>query len=274
MIYGMLSRFSMDMALESWFQDDDPATRSLTELRHQFGSDDGVYIVYEAADGDVFSEKSLATLAQLQRELDDARLVRQITEQSHLLTRIERIDSLINIRYQLAQGDTLVARQLVGNQLPESEAAREQIRQIAASQPHFKLAYFSKDYRFGGIRLKTDFGTVPLDADTADKTTAEVNLLEDDEFSLDDHAFETSTASENETAQIQYKPMQMDEYLTFMDDLKSVTQRPEFQHFKFYYTGNAPVMEFAMNSMKQASVLLGLMVLIVIGLLWFLFQSA
>lgn len=74
MLYGIMSRFTMDMALESWFQEDDPAKLSLDAFRAQFGSDDGIYLVYRASDNDVFSQTSLATLAKLHQTLDDARI--------------------------------------------------------------------------------------------------------------------------------------------------------------------------------------------------------
>ena len=274
MIFGMLSRFSMDMSLESWFKDDDPATQSLHEFRRVFGSDDGVYLVYEAADGDVFSQASLATLSKLHDALDEARLVRKVDEASRPLTRIERIDSLINIRYQLADGDTLISRKLVGPTPPKDQQASDAIRQIALSQDGFELAYYSKDFRYGGIRLKTDFGTVPVANDETEASKSAGDLLGGDDFALDDNAFSLAEVHIEEPPDIQYQDMQMDEYLNFMEDLRKVTSQPEFNHFQFYFTGNAPMMEFAMNSMKQASFLLVLMVVIVVGLLWFLFQSA
>ena len=60
-----LSRFAMDVTMDSWFQEDDPVLQSLDEFRSQFGSDDGLYIVYEAKDGDVFSDQSLRLIDQL-----------------------------------------------------------------------------------------------------------------------------------------------------------------------------------------------------------------
>ena len=74
MVGGMFKHFSMDMSLESWFQDDDPIKLSLDEFRDQFGSDDGVYFVYRAKDDDVFSEKSLQLIRDLHIEIDNARV--------------------------------------------------------------------------------------------------------------------------------------------------------------------------------------------------------
>ena len=52
------NRFTLDFSIESWFEKGDPALDALSEFRQQFGSDDGLFIVYEAKDGDVFSHQS------------------------------------------------------------------------------------------------------------------------------------------------------------------------------------------------------------------------
>lgn len=164
MVYGMVTRFTMDMSLEGWFQDDDPATLSLDKFRNQFGSDDGVYVVYKPKDGDIFSAKSLETLRDFQTELDDVRVtLADKNKQASLLTRIQRIDSLFNARYQIADGDTLISKKLIGREFPESHAEREKRRHIAQGQNGFELAYYSKNFQYGGIRLKTDFGVVPVE---------------------------------------------------------------------------------------------------------------
>ncbi|MFT5719066.1 MAG: putative RND superfamily exporter protein, partial [Oleiphilaceae bacterium] len=71
----------------------------------------------------------------------------------------------------------------------------------------------------------------------------------------------------------EFQDMQMDEYLNFMTELRTISAKPAYQHFNFYFTGNAAMMEFALNNMKQSANLLGLMILAVIVLLWFLFKS-
>lgn len=273
MLYGMLNHFEMDMSLESWFQDDDPAKLSLDRFRSQFGSDDGVYLVYAAKDGDVFSERSLQTLRDFHNELDNAR-VGIIDDKEHpngkLLTRIKRIDSLFNARYLLAEGDTLISNKLIGSDFPAGEAEREARRAIALTQDSFELAYYSRDFLYGGMRIKTDFGTVP-EGDGAPAPLAEEDLLLEDDFSLD---APLEVESDAEVATVEYADMQMGEYLDFMRALRRITEKPEYSdHFDFYFTGNAPMMEFAMESMEQASWLLAVMVVVVVGLLWVLFHS-
>ena len=272
LFYGMMSRFELDMSLESWFKDSDPTKVSLDEFRQVFGSDDGIYVVYRAQDGDVFSEQSLETLRAFHAALDDVRfnpdyVKREGNDQAKELSRIVRVDSLVNARYQIADGDTLISKKLLGD-FPETDAHREQVRLLALSQEAFELTYFSQDFQYGGVRLKTDFGVVPKAA--AVPMPNSQNLLAEDDFAMGD-SLEVDQNIEQQI--IEFQDMQMEEYLQFMTELRELANKPEFSHFEFFYTGQAAMMEFAMNNMKQASGLLGLMVLAVIALLYFLFHS-
>ena len=274
MIYGMMTHFTMDMSLESWFQEDDPAKLSLDKFRKQFGSDDGIYLVYETKDGDVFSEKSLEVLRRLHNELDNARIGfasdgKAALEQTSMLSRIERVDSLYNARYQVAEGDTLISNKLIAANYPHNAEERERRRQISLTQENFELSYFSKNFRYGGVVIKTDFGVVPV-VDELSGNSKSIDLLSEDEFGVDD-SLTVDTTIEGES--VEFQDMQMDEYLNFMTELRAISGKPEYQHFNFYFTGNAAMMEFALNNMKQSAYLLGLMVLAVIALLWLLFKS-
>ena len=68
--YGA-SRFVLDTSFDVWFSESDPAIKALDEFRDQFGSDDGLFIVYEAKDGDVFSNKSLTLVSEITEVLDN-----------------------------------------------------------------------------------------------------------------------------------------------------------------------------------------------------------
>lgn len=269
LIFGMVTRFQMDMSLESWFQEDDPTKITLDEFRHQFGSDDGIYIVYEAKDGDVFSEQSIKTIQRFHEELDDIRLgIGAVdNEKQQMLRRIVQIDSLYNARYQIAEGDTLISQKLLSTDFPKTQFEREAKKQIALGQRHLKLSFYSEDFHYGGIRLKTDFGVVPIDEAIPEEKQ---DLLAEDDFTVSDD-FKIDETLDQKVQE--FKEMSMDEYLHFMTALRQIADKPEYKHFKFHYTGNAAMMEFAMNNMAQASALMGLMLLAVVVLLWFLFKS-
>ena len=274
-IYGMLTQFKMDMSLESWFQDDDPTKIALDRFRQQFGSDDGIYIVYEASDGDVFSELSIKSIKSFHTSLHDISLglkpelaASLVGGNENLFNRIIKIDSLYNARYQIADGDTLISKKLLSSDYPVTSQERESLRQIALTQENFKLTYFSDNFRYAGIRLKTDFGVLPLEKST--ENTDQNDLLSEDDFEFSESVH---TGFEGAKAPIKFQEMQMDQYLHFMSQLRSLAALPEYQAFKFHFTGNAAMMEFAMNNMAQAAALLGLMLLAVVALLWLLFRS-
>ena len=52
----------IDMSIDSFLDQSDPAITALNAFRTQFGSDDSVFLVYEAMDGDVFSHRSLTAV--------------------------------------------------------------------------------------------------------------------------------------------------------------------------------------------------------------------
>ena len=54
-----LPRVQTDASVFSYFQKNDPVRRAYDQYRSVFGGDENLYIVYEAKDGDVFSETSL-----------------------------------------------------------------------------------------------------------------------------------------------------------------------------------------------------------------------
>ena len=106
--YGT-TRFVLDTSFESWFSEDDSAVESLNEFREQFGSDDGLFIVYEAKDGDVFSNQSLSLISEITEVLDnDEQISDEIWLKNYGLTaniaetlkHIKRVQSLTNIRIQ------------------------------------------------------------------------------------------------------------------------------------------------------------------------------
>ena len=103
--YGA-TRFIIDTSFESWFSEDDPAVKSLNEFREQFGSDDGLFIVYEAKDGDVFSNQSLSLISEITEVLDNDEQINDETwlnqygltsKVAETLKHIKRVQSLTNI---------------------------------------------------------------------------------------------------------------------------------------------------------------------------------
>ncbi|MBL4890399.1 MAG: hypothetical protein JKX91_00940 [Rhizobiaceae bacterium] len=69
MVYGIFTRTTMDMTTDSFLDEADPAAIALDEFREQFGSDESVFLVYRAKDGNVFSRESMEAAQQLTDDL-------------------------------------------------------------------------------------------------------------------------------------------------------------------------------------------------------------
>jgi predicted RND superfamily exporter protein len=275
------TRFVIDVTVDSWFSEDDPVLQSLDEFRNQFGSDDGLFIVYEAKDGDVFSVDSLRLIDQLTTSLSRWQEIPQtrlnnagITPDLALeLNHIKRVQSLTNVRIQTHDGHTLSSPRLIQNLIMDKDET-QQVKATAMAQSNLPLFLFSDNYRFGAIMLTTDFGSVPisqnLQANAAD-------LMEDDELDWAGN-FDDSIFSDVDTAD-QSNPMRFEDmdsglYLSFMEAVSRLYQQPEIaEQFHFYPIGNASLVELAVDDLKQAAALLLGMVLVINLLLWTLFGS-
>lgn len=265
---GIVNHFAINMSPEVWFEDDAEPLQIRNAFRRQFGSDEGVYLIYRPSSGDVFSENALRTLAQLHNDIEQASL----KDDSGGMERVIQVDSLFNARYQIADGDTLIAKKLIGADFPETDAERERRREIARGQENFERLFYSRDFQYGGIALKTNFGTVPVESTSV--TSAEDNLLADDPFGFGlDAGSALDVDASAEVAEVEFGSVQLDEYLTFMNALRKITDQPKYSDFEFHYVGNPVTMEFVMHSIIEAVGLLLVMVALVIILLWVLFRS-
>ena len=273
--YGA-SRFVLDTSFDVWFSESDPAIEALEDFRDQFGSDDGLFIVYEAKDGDVFSNKSLTLVSEITQVLDN---YRQISDDVWLekygltpdivesLTHIKRVQSLSNIRIQKNEDDVLSSPRLVPNKIPSDAITLSQISSEADNQPSLPLFMFSKDHRFGAISIQTDFGAIPIVQELND----ELSLLDDDEWSDD---FDEGMDDNAVIQKIEYQSDEPGLYIPFMKAITAVIEQPKMtEHFTFYPIGNAAMISLAMGTLIQAGFLLVGMVVIINLLLWSLFRS-
>ncbi|MEQ8955390.1 MAG: MMPL family transporter, partial [Gammaproteobacteria bacterium] len=287
MVYGIFTRTELDMTTDSFLDQTDPAMSALNEFRRQFGSDDSVFLVYRAKDGDVFSRESLTAIQELTndlrfwRELDAADYPAEINGielDFNELNHIRRVQSIANVRYQQNVGDSLLSNRLVPPELPQSEQELAQIKTRALAQEDYLLAFYSPDGRYGAMMIQTDFGAQPVEDYVPAVDSADVSL--DDSF-LDFSAFEDSATGPvlelefDESAVIQeinFQPTDMLGYTAFHVATKAVYEKYSEQ-FDFYPVGNPPMMEFMMDMLMQLQTLGIVMVLIFTLLLWILFRS-
>ena len=252
MSIGIAQNFSFDVSNEAWLEEGSTPLQVRKTFRQLFGSEDGVFIVYRPKSGDVFSESALKTLRALHKELEQAALRNDnVGEQ---LSRIVKLDSLYNARYQIADGDTIISKKLIGADFPETAEERENRRTIAGSQKNFRRLFYSEDFQYGGIQLKTDFGVVPVEKNDTDQLVSVGDLLADDDFELGgrDPLRETVDSS---SEQLEFKKLAAEEYVYFMRALRSITEQEQYANFDFFFAGGAVSNEFLI----EGSVNLGLL---------------
>ena len=67
------SHLKFDQTTDGWFKEDDPVKVALDDFRAEFGSDDGIYIVYKPKDGNLFSARSLEAAKRICDDIITAR---------------------------------------------------------------------------------------------------------------------------------------------------------------------------------------------------------
>ena len=277
--YGAYYKFSIDFAIDAWFEKGDPALDALDEFRQQFGSDDGLFIVYEAKDGDVFSHQSLTLISELTDALANAThgdsqiLIDKYgltLEQVEILDHIKRVQSLTNIRIQQSEGDTLSAPLLVPREIPTNQQELNRIKTLANAQSMLPLFMFSKDHRFGALSIKTDFGTEPIiELDSQDNS-----LFTEDVFDESFDDFDSLVDDQAVVTNVKFKDLDPSVYLTFMPAVSGIYKQSHFiEQFDFYPIGNASMTELAWDTMIHAGLLLLGMVLVINVLLYSLFRN-
>lgn len=270
-----ISRLKFDMTLDSWFDNDDPIKVAQNHFKALFGSDEAIFVVYKTKDGDVFSEKSLHLVRELRLELLDERSKRKLGEEGEGLLHIKKIDTLESAKVLDIKGDTLISRPLVDKEIPVTEDEIKKLRRRALEEPDFPLAYFSKNYQYGGLIIKTDLGTTPIsqESETSEALTDSEDVEMDFESEDEDISMEVDETMESEP--VVFEPVDMADYVNVMTEVDKILNQPKYQeHMEFYPVGNAPLMFEMMKMLNEIAFFYLGMLLIIMGLLWFLFRSA
>lgn len=256
-IYG-IGKLHMDMTIEGWFHKEDPTLVAFNRYHAQFGSEDGVYIVYKPKDGDVFSPASLEAVRGIQNELIHFRAKLKEGEESPL-DHIVNVDTLVNAPVLTVDGDVLASRPLVGDTVLTPEAITE-IKAIAEAEQQLKLRFFSRDHKYGGIQIETDFGAIPVDAEAVTEETV---------LSMD------QAVAPVEEKDVEFKPTDQADYLTLFEEIKKILEKPEYaKHLDYYAVGNTAAAEHNVKMTEEMGILYVVAFVIIMVLLWFLFRSA
>lgn len=272
--WSMLNRTRLDMSIDSFLDQTDPAITALNTFRSQFGSDDSVFLVYEARDGDVFSAPSLRAVQTLTENLRNWQLLDTSNYHADLteLSQIRRVQSISTLRIQRVDGDTLRSERLVPAEIPSNPEELAAIRELALAQDDFRLAFYSADGRYGALMIQTTFGAEPM-AGFEPAVNADNVALGDffsdfgDSSSFDLHFDETAVVEE-----IPFRVVDMLEYHAFFEAVRAVYADVE-PELAFYPVGNPPLMAWVYEMLQQMIWLAVGMIAIFVFLLRTLFRS-
>ena len=284
-VFGIATLTRFDMTTDSFLDSEDPSILALNEYRRQFGSDDSVFLVYEARDGDVFSRQSLSAIQALTEDLqnwdtlnreDYPRQIRGTLIDFDELKHIRRVQSIATLRVQKNEGDTLLSQRLVPSLLPDSEAELAEIKAAALAEQDYLLGFYSADARYGALLIQTDFGAQPSEDFTPAVNSDDVSLadsfstatLDDDDYAGFDLTFDESAVVD----EIDFSPTDMAGYTDFYNASSTVFEKYQ-DDFEFFAVGNPPLMEFMLSILTQLAYLGVAVVLIFFFLLWVLFRS-
>ncbi len=256
-IFGM-SKLRMDMTIEGWFDKEDPTLVAFNRYHAQFGSEDGVYIIYKPKDGDVFSPASLEAVRGIQEDLINFRAKLKQGEES-ALKHIVKVDTLVNASVLSVDGDVLISRPLVGDRVPTSEPELAAIKATAEAENQLPLQFFSRDHKYGGIYIETDFGAIPVDAEA---------VTDDTTLSME------QTTAPAEEKPVEFKPTDQADYLKLHEAIKKILNKPEYaNHLDYYAVGNTAAAEHDVKMLEEMGNLYVAAFFIIMLLLWFLFRS-
>lgn len=267
-------KFKLDMSMESYFKEGDPIKLAYDRFRAQFGSDEGVYIVYKAKDGDIFSDASLTAVQKIQNELLDYRMSLPFGEVSPL-DHMKDVKTIINVSYLEADEHTLISREFIGSRFPENAQERELLRRQALKHPDYPLAFLSEDSRFGGIIIRTDFSATVKGSASTDPESLSDDLDDDEDIIYEEYDESFSAEAMDKEPPPVFQPTEMDEYVDFMHEVYRIIRKPEYEKvLEFHPVGNAVLMEFFMDIFTNEMVILsGGSLLLIILVLWLLFRS-
>lgn len=108
-----------------FFSDENPQLLAYDALQNKYTKDDNVFVVFEPADGNVFTQKTL-------RAIEDFTKIAWTTPHS------TRVDAITNFQYTHSEGDDLYVDDLVRDAEEKTISELEAIRQIATTDPRIK----------------------------------------------------------------------------------------------------------------------------------------
>ncbi|MCG8563992.1 MAG: MMPL family transporter, partial [Desulfobacterales bacterium] len=258
----------IDESLASYFHDTDPVKQAHDRFRGIFGGDEDVYIVYQARDGDIFSQASMEGLQRIHRAIEHG-------DFGH----IREVKSLINAQYLEGQAGSLTARNFVGDDLPTTAHRREMLRNQALDHPDYPLYYLSGDSQFGGILIRTDFNAeaqeLPRGNESAFDTQDAAPSAWDNQIVPAGTALPEQGEHHAHTGELPFQISDVKDYPIFMAGLgKLLEAEAQRGALTFHPVGQPVLMDFFARAVIQdMGRLMAIVLVLMSAILWILFRS-
>jgi predicted RND superfamily exporter protein len=126
--------------LRVFFSEDNPQLQALEALENTYNKTDNIYFIIAPKDGNVFTRETLSAIEKLTRD-------------SWQIPYSSRVDSITNFQYTRSEEDELVVEDLVTDAEDMSEAAIQQVRDIALSEPRLVDQEISPNGAVTGINV-------------------------------------------------------------------------------------------------------------------------
>lgn len=255
-------QFHMDLSDEQFFHSSDEVRQAYDHFRAQFGSDDTLYLVYKAKDGDVFSHASLKAVHDLEEALLNYRL-KLAPGQTSPLNHMVGITSIVNAPYLEPSDNALISRPFVGNRIPTDQAELATLRATALHHPDYPNAYVSPDGKYGALVIRTDFRAPKPAADSFDAGGGfDVTAVQDQQV-------------QHEARDLDMSSPTMQEYDAFYQAIAAVFKQQAYQSaLAFYPVGQAASNSFVLNHLlPQINFWMMMSLVIIVIIQWLLFRS-
>ncbi len=271
-----IPKFHLDSSIESWLPNNDPAVTSLNKFKAQFGSDDGLFLVYRTKDRNIFSPRSLNTIRNFTADLEnweklEPELLKISSEELQGLAKITSVQSIANERYEINSGDTLLSRPILPLGIIINRATAQAIEKITRAQEHLRLLLFSDSGEYGAVLLTTNFGSIAADVSFS---SFHSDLTANDTLDVALENFALEVDKEVAGQSIKFKKTHPKEYNNLMLPLKALMVSDQYlAELEFYPIGTAAMVDYSNDIMTQASLLFLLALSIILMLLYSLFGS-
>ena len=162
-----IPRFAFTWANDDMFGKDDPVQISLDRIKELFGGTVTLGMVYQPVDGDLFSARSLGALQNI-HEVLEAESSLGANDPENSLQHLSKVESLINTSFTEVDGDSILFRDFIGEELPSSAEQSQLLREQALNEPEYPRVMLSDNMEYGMLVLRTNLDAVPLLEDEFD----------------------------------------------------------------------------------------------------------